>query len=474
MDLGRVSVHADDESARGANLLAAEACAVGRNVFAPANVLATDGSGTKLLAHELWHAANDGHGRPGRVWRGKASSRDNLPEAFGKEFREWAGMDPTNRLYTDEFGELHLLGQFAGEQKDPRIAIEVADFILSMKTLEVAQQVNVAREILAGLRHVNDPTLVPRIALVAARKLKDKEATAALASSLCEGTDDTLRVAWADAMRGEGRTAEIGQNLTQGTDPARKKDGNMTAGDRWVISERRKDLVTRLVEMIRVRDRQDGLDPSKDVTPPEALTFKAQVSWLQANTERIAKAAGPARVGDIFNEIGLLFFIPDVGRDIPASVKGDISTLRAAPQLEPGERDRGQRMLADCDVLASYAARFMTAGGLTCVSYVLIEPKETGWESHCIVVYRSDTEYFWSNFDRFEPLRLRPQPPPVSEEQWSRFDKLAADRAVIQSIHDTYRDRIKDPTVTVEPPGPRGSMPQGIQERVENLRDRTP
>ena len=106
---------------------------------------------------------------------------------------------------------------------------------------------------------------------------------------------------------------------------------------------------------------------------PANLSFNSLRTWLEAQTETIAASGPKVYPGNmdlwfaLYNFVcDVFFFHVDLG-DVTPEAHGHIGHLGSG---DPG----GLRIRADCDVFATYGARFLRAMGFTSVGYMGIMP----------------------------------------------------------------------------------------------------
>jgi hypothetical protein len=130
---------------------------------------------------------------------------------------------------------------------------------------------------------------------------------------------------------------------------------------------------------------------------PTNLNFNPLRSWLEAQTETIA-AAGPKVYSeqkdwfDLYNLVTDFYFFHVDRFDVIPDLHGHIGTLGPA---DPS----GLRIRADCDVFATYGARFMRAMGFTSIGYMGIMPAADPI-GHAGALLKKDERYFVVNNKR--------------------------------------------------------------------------
>lgn len=165
----------------------------------------------------------------------------------------------------------------------------------------------------------------------------------------------------------------------------------MTNDMPWVYTYKQKYYVQYLIDLAK----------AQGITIPAPAQFNTATlkAWLEANTEKIAQAAGkafpttPTAVFEIYRNIADIFFfhIPH-DRDVAPDLKGKIS------HLVPGDPSR-QRFEADCDVFATYAMRLFANASFEPIGYLAIVP--TGADSaraaHVAALMRQNGHYYIIN-----------------------------------------------------------------------------
>lgn len=132
---------------------------------------------------------------------------------------------------------------------------------------------------------------------------------------------------------------------------------------------------------------------------PANLNFASLRTWLEAQTETIA-AAAPKVYGDnknhwfqLYNFVtDIYFFHVDRGNVTP-DLHGHIGALVA-------DQPSNLRLRADCDVFATYGARFLRAMGFTSIGYMGIWSMTAGGDfgiGHAGALLKKDTAYFVVN-----------------------------------------------------------------------------
>ncbi len=166
--------------------------------------------------------------------------------------------------------------------------------------------------------------------------------------------------------------------------------GNAVSLDRetdqgWVISEKQRYYVDYLIGL--------GTTNKVAIPRPRDLTFASIKAWLDANTELVAqalKAAGdPAKAAQVYREIADVFFyhVTQAEGDVKPDLAGKLAKLDAATPQK-------MRLKSDCDVLASYALRLLTASGFTPVGYLAIVPTDPSRQAHVVGVVRQGTDQY--------------------------------------------------------------------------------
>lgn len=128
--------------------------------------------------------------------------------------------------------------------------------------------------------------------------------------------------------------------------------------------------------------------------PPTDMTFRPLRTWLEANTEKIAQAMAqvhpkdPEAVAAIYEHLADIFFFHVDRGDVTADPAGKVGRL---PEADPAR----MRLKADCDVLATYAMRFLAAGGFTPVGYLAIMP--AGNVGHAVALLEQGGTYYIVN-----------------------------------------------------------------------------
>lgn len=193
---------------------------------------------------------------------------------------------------------------------------------------------------------------------------------------------------------------------------------------------------------------------------PANLSFNSLRSWLEAQTETIAGAA-PKVYGDkknfwfeLYELLAEYYFFHVDREDIIPDLHGHIDRLAAG---DPGNL----RMKADCDVFATYGARFLRAIGFTSVGYMGIMPIRadgSNGEGHAGALLKKDGEYFIINNIQAYGLTATTE----AEALVKMKDELL----------DIYRTKPTNFHVFYAPPDATGGMSVRIRQLGEEIRRR--
>ena len=165
------------------------------------------------------------------------------------------------------------------------------------------------------------------------------------------------------------------------------KAGNNVSLDRekdqnWVVAEKQKYYVNYLIALAAAQRIA--------IAKPTGMTLAALRAWLDANTENIGTAlkAGGTDASQVYREIADIFFyhVSQAEGDIKPDLGGKLAKLQGGtPQL--------LRLKSDCDVLASYAMRLLTASGMQPVLYMALVPTDTTRQPHAIALMLKGAVY---------------------------------------------------------------------------------
>jgi hypothetical protein len=211
--------------------------------------------------------------------------------------------------------------------------------------------------------------------------------------------DKPYRAAFATWIRAQGKAELLFRILRSkwfaDEDQAEREEFQDAAGkavslDRetdqgWVISEKQRYYVDYLITL--------GATNKVVIPRPRDLTFASIKAWLDANTELVAqalKAAGdPAKAAQVYREIADVFFyhVTQAEGDVKPDLAGKLAKLDAATPQK-------MRLKSDCDVLASYALRLLTASGFTPVGYLAIVPTDTSRQAHVVGIVQQGTDQY--------------------------------------------------------------------------------
>jgi hypothetical protein len=157
----------------------------------------------------------------------------------------------------------------------------------------------------------------------------------------------------------------------------------------WVVTEKQRYYVDYLIEL--------GAKNKVTIPRPRDLTFASIKAWLDANTETVAQALkaanDPAAAAQVYREIADIFFyhVTTAEGDVKPDLAGKLARLDAATPQK-------MRLKSDCDVLASYALRLLTASGFTPVGYLAIVPTDKSRDPHVVGIVKQGTDnYLISN-----------------------------------------------------------------------------
>jgi hypothetical protein len=186
------------------------------------------------------------------------------------------------------------------------------------------------------------------------------------------------------------------------------------------------------------------------VTLPRAanLSFNTLRAWLEAQTETIAGAAPKVFPRDLKYWFDLYAMVTDIyffhvdRGDVTPDLAGHIGGLTAS---DPNRL----RLRADCDVFATYGARFLRAMGFTSIGYMGIwrQPDDMG---HAGALLKKDDDFYV-----------------VNNKQ--AFKITAANEAAAHvKLRDSILDVLYDPAhyeVHYAAAGANGAMPQSLLDR---------
>lgn len=137
---------------------------------------------------------------------------------------------------------------------------------------------------------------------------------------------------------------------------------------------------------------------------PAKMAFAELKTWLDANTDNIAKAAQATytkqeEVFEVYRNIADIFFyhVPH-DRSVTPDLAGKIGHLKAGLPSK-------MRFEADCDVFATYAMRLLSAAGFEAIGYLGIYPKGAfkARAPHVVALIRKANKYsFINNKDIFD------------------------------------------------------------------------
>jgi len=158
----------------------------------------------------------------------------------------------------------------------------------------------------------------------------------------------------------------------------------------WVYTFKQKYYVDFLIEMAK---KQSIVIPK-----PAKMAFAELKTWLDANTENIAKAAQATytkqeEVFEVYRNIADIFFyhVPH-DRNVNPDMAGKIGHLKAGVPSN-------MRFEADCDVFATYAMRFLSSAGFEGIGYLGIYPKGAFKDraAHVVALIRKSNKYSFIN-----------------------------------------------------------------------------
>lgn len=186
---------------------------------------------------------------------------------------------------------------------------------------------------------------------------------------------------------------------------------------------------------------------------PTNRNFNSLRSWLEAQTERIA-AAAPKIYGDnrelwfqLYAFVTDIFFFHTERRNVTPDLNGHILGLTSG---DPSNL----RMEADCDVFATYGARFLRAMGFTTVGYMGIMP--SSGPGHAGALLKKDGAYF-----------------SVNNKVADRLDAATDAAALVKMREDlllVYRTRPSSFQVFYAPADANGGMSALIRQADQSVR----
>ncbi len=205
-----------------------------------------------------------------------------------------------------------------------------------------------------------------------------------------------IRAPFATLMNGAGKGAQLFSILRSpffaDEDQADRKEfadkaGSTKSLDRetdqaWVVAEKQKYYVNYLITLAAAQKIV--------IVKPAAMSLPALRTWLDANTESIGAAlkAGGTDAAQVYREIADIFFyhVTQAEGDVKPDLGGKLAKLQAGTPQK-------LRLKSDCDVLASYAMRLLTASGMQPVLYMAIVPTDTAREPHALALMLKGAEY---------------------------------------------------------------------------------
>lgn len=172
-----------------------------------------------------------------------------------------------------------------------------------------------------------------------------------------------------------------GSSFEEGKEPDMAKDMP------WVYKYKQKYYVDYLVELsTKVED--------VEIKRPKSMQISDLKKWLESNTENIAAVAAklyptePAKIIEIYKHIADIFLFHVDRGDVQPNLEGHLNHL-------PAGKPNNMRLKADCDVLATYAMRLLSASNFTPVGYLIINP--TAGSAHVVALLKKDKDYYVVN-----------------------------------------------------------------------------
>ena len=193
---------------------------------------------------------------------------------------------------------------------------------------------------------------------------------------------------------------------------------------------------------------------------PANLSFNSLRAWLEAQTDTIAAAGVKVYPENkdlwfaLYNLVTDTFFFHVDRFDIRPDLHGHIGALVS-------DAPNNLRLRADCDVFATYGARFLRAMGFTSTGYMGIMPlTATGGFGigHAGALLKKDGEFFAINNKRAKPL--------------AAATEAEAQRKLRDELFTVYTTRPTRYLLYFAAPDSTGGMLIGIPEQDEALRRR--
>ena len=131
------------------------------------------------------------------------------------------------------------------------------------------------------------------------------------------------------------------------------------------------------------------------IPAPASRSIGVLKAGLEANTEKIGQAVdkqnpgNPAAAKALFKQITEAFtwhVPPDASEDIKPDKSGHLTKLTAAGP-------RNSQLKVDCDVLATYGVRLLTASGFTPIGYMAVKPSDNGRAAHAMALLKHGKTY---------------------------------------------------------------------------------
>jgi len=158
----------------------------------------------------------------------------------------------------------------------------------------------------------------------------------------------------------------------------------------WVYSWKQRYYIEYIVEL----GKRSKIDIPKPAMKPKMklkVRFEVIKKWLDDNTELIGEALAkmyseePEKITRIYEQIADIFFYHVERGDVKANLSGKLA------HLKPGAPQK-MRIRADCDVLATYATRFLYSVDFKPVGYLLILP-DVG-DGHAAALLKKEDIYY--------------------------------------------------------------------------------
>jgi hypothetical protein len=202
---------------------------------------------------------------------------------------------------------------------------------------------------------------------------------------------------------------------------------DMAADMPWVYTYKQKYYVNWLVELAKTH--------TIDLKAPATLKFADIKTWLDANTEKIGSVLSaeypkaPDEIANVYEHIADIFFFHVDRGDVTPHLGGKLASLGPA---DPNK----MRLMADCDVLATYAARLLKSAGFEVVGYMAIVPSDAKIPSHAVALLKKDKTFHIVNNKQVTPS--------AAADKAAAVEALRDDALGVYDAVDSYKVYYQD------------------------------